>query len=76
MHTDDPETYRSYERLLVAVIGQAWRDAHGRNERERLHARAWLNGPGAEALCDWLDLPAATLRRKLWAKESTEHQNV
>ncbi len=66
MHTDtDPAQLDGYQRLLAAVIGQAWRDAHGRNERERLHARAWLNGPGAEALCDWLGLPVDTLRRRV-----------
>ena len=54
-----------YERLLGAVLRRAWADAHSTNPRRRIPALAWLNGPGAEALCDWLGLPVDTLRRRV-----------
>ena len=66
MHTDtDPAQLDGYQRLLAAVIGQAWRDAHGRNEYERAAALTWLHGDGAVSVCDWLGLPVDRLRRGL-----------
>ena len=54
-----------YERLLFAVLGQVWADAHGRNGLERYQALAWLRSGDAEWLCDWLSLPVADLRRRV-----------
>lgn len=51
-----------HEALLVAIIGRALRDACSRNEKNRASALAWLNGSGAEDVCDWLGLPVDTLR--------------
>ena len=67
MHTDteDPAQLKGYERLLAAVIGQAWRDAHGRNAYQRATARAWLQSDGAVSVCDWLGLPVDRLRRRV-----------
>ena len=70
MHTDtdtDPAITDGYRRLLCAVLGRAWDDAHGRNEYNRATARAWLNSPSAAALCDWLGLSVERLRQRVQA---------
>ena len=53
-----------HEALLVAIIGRALRDVCSRNEKNRASALAWLNGSGAEIVCDWLGLDVGTLRRE------------
>ena len=68
MHTDDPAQLDAYQRLLFAVLGRAWEDAHGRNAHERAVARAWLNSPSAAALCDWLGLSVERLRQRVQAR--------
>ena len=67
MHTDtDPAICDAYQRLLFAVLGRAWEDAHQvRNAAERDAARLWLRGDGAAALCDWLGLDPACLRERV-----------
>ena len=54
-----------YERLLAAVLLAAWKDAHGRDQRERLIALRWLRSTGAANVCDWLGLPIDHLRARL-----------
>lgn len=61
-----------YERLLAAVLCAAWKDAHGRNQRERLHALRWLHSDGAVNVCDWLGLPVDQLRAKLKADRASK----
>ena len=66
MHTDtDPAICDGYQRLLFAVLGRAWEDAHGRNAHERAVARAWLHSDGLVSVCDWLGLDPACLRERV-----------
>ncbi len=50
------------EVLLVAILGLAWRDAHGKNPQQRAEALAWLESPGADYVCEALGLSAQKLR--------------
>ena len=62
----DPAICDGYRLLLVAILDRAWLDAHQvRNAQERAAARAWLQGDGAAALCDWLGLDPACLRERV-----------
>ena len=65
MHTEDPAIDDGYKKLLTAVLLVAWKDAHGRNAEARAAALVWLNGPGAENLCDWLGRDVCRLRKRL-----------
>lgn len=65
MTVSKPTQLDLYERLLVAILAGAWKDAHGRNQRERLIARSWLHSAGAVNVCEWLGLPVDQLRAKL-----------
>ena len=65
MHTDDPAQLDAYQRLLFAVLGRAWEDAHGRNAHERAAARVWLYGDGLVSVCDWLGLDPDCLRERV-----------
>ena len=51
------------ERLLVGVLGQALKDAHGKNPQQRAEARVWLQSDGPENICDLVGLSAQTLRQ-------------
>ena len=50
------------EVLLVAILGLAWRDAHGKNPQQRAEALAWLESPGADYICESLGLDVGKLR--------------
>lgn len=54
-----------HERLLAAVIWQAWKDATAGRGEERSEALAWLHSDGAAAVCDWLGRDVGELRRRL-----------
>lgn len=64
IHAKDP-----YERLLCAVLGRAWRDAHSHNAELRAAALAWLHSAGAAGVCEWLGLPVDSLRSRLTDKQ-------
>ena len=51
------------ERLLVAVVARAIKDACGRNEENRLDAQKFLRSEAIESTCDWLSVYAQTVRR-------------
>ncbi len=51
-----------HERLLVGVLGQALKDAHGKNPQQRAEARAWLRSDGPDNICDLVGLSAQKLR--------------
>lgn len=53
----------AYRQLLAAVLVRAWKDAQGRNAKERAEALAWLSGPGCENVCDWLGVDSKELQR-------------
>ena len=50
------------EALLVAILGLAWRDAHGKNPQQQAEALAWLESPGADYVCEALGLDVGKLR--------------
>lgn len=54
------------EQLLAAVLLRAWKDATSRGYASwRYDAIDFINGPGAEGVCDWLGLDVGALRRRL-----------
>ena len=54
-----------YERLLIAVLVTAWKDAHCRQAHIRADALWWLHSDGCSAACEWLGLDVCQLRSRL-----------